>query len=40
MSFSLLRIVLWIGLYIVVAEIGLEIRAHFRGFDTYSVVQY
>jgi hypothetical protein len=34
MTFSLLRIVLWIGLYIVVTEIGLEIRAHYRGFDT------
>jgi hypothetical protein len=34
MSFSLLRVLLWIGLYILAAEISLEIRAHYRGFDT------
>ncbi len=34
MNLSLLRIVLWIGLYLLVAEVGLEVRAHYRGFDT------
>jgi hypothetical protein len=34
MNLSLLRIVLWIGLYLAAIEIGLEIRAHYRGFDT------
>lgn len=34
MNFSLLRIVLWIGLYLCAIEVGLEIRAHYRGFDT------
>jgi hypothetical protein len=34
MKFSFLRIVIWIGLYLSVMEVGLEIRAHYRGFDT------
>jgi hypothetical protein len=34
MSLSLLRIIFWIGLYVSVIEIGLEVRAHYRGFDT------
>ena len=34
MSLSLLRIILWIGLYVSVIEIGLEVRAYYRGFDT------
>jgi hypothetical protein len=34
MSLSLLRIIFWIGLYVSAIEIGLEVRAHYRGFDT------
>ena len=34
LSLSLLRIVFWIGLYVSVIEIGLEVRTYYRGFDS------
>jgi len=34
MNFTLLRILVWIGVYLLVIETGLEVRAYYRGFDT------
>lgn len=35
MNFTLLRILVWIGFYLLVIETGLEVRAYYRGFDTF-----
>ena len=34
MNFRLLRILVWIGIYLLMIETGLEMRAYYRGFDT------
>ena len=40
MNFRLLRIVVWIGIYLLIVETGLEIRGYYRGFDTLLFGSY